>query len=60
MTDYFIAQNKITLRQHNELAVMDYNFNIHHKYQTEYKVHCWIPPITEIPPRDSSIEDLII
>ena len=62
MTDYYLkitTSSKINDRQHKELEALD-DSGQYHKYQTEYKIHHWVPPVTEIPPRDSSIEGLII
>ena len=62
MTNYYHIQikNKIKYRHRKELEALDTNCSIYHKYQTEYKIHHWIPPVTLEPPRDSSIEGLII
>ncbi|MAH45307.1 hypothetical protein CMI37_05735, partial [Candidatus Pacearchaeota archaeon] len=62
MTDYsiyFIAQDEFSDRQRRELCALDRDGPQFHKYQTEYKVHCWVPPITVLPPQDTSIEGLI-
>jgi hypothetical protein len=61
MTDYYLkitTSNKINDRQHRELEALD-NISQYRKYQTEYKIHCWVPPITILPPQDTSIEGLI-
>ena len=61
MIDYYLkitTSNKINDRQRRELEALD-NSSHYHKYQTEYKIHCWIPPITVLPPQDTSIEGLI-
>jgi hypothetical protein len=63
MTNYYlhkILKNEIKYRHHKQLQALDNNYNHYHKYQTEYKIHHWLPPVTLEPPRDSSIEDLII
>ena len=52
-----IRHNKITARQHKELCVLDTDYPQYHKYQREYKVHCWIPPVTVLPPDDNSIKN---
>ena len=55
-----ILKNEIKYRHHKQLQALDNNFDHYHKYQTEYKIHHWLPPVTLEPPRDSSIEGLII
>lgn len=66
MTDYFTAyyfrtsENRITERQRKELTVFNNNYEKYHKYQTEHKIHYWLPPITVLPPQDNSITDLYI
>ena len=65
MTNYYLKpkgdlKNRVTERQDRELTVLDESHPKFHKYQTEYKIHHWMPPAIISPPRDNSIEDLII
>ena len=62
MTDYYFRayRNRVTERQDKELTALDENQPRFHKYQTEYRFHGWLPPITVSPPRDNSITDLYI
>jgi len=63
MTNYYIKSAmscEIKDRHHRELQALDNNYDHYHKYQTEYKIHYWLPPVTLEPPRDNSIEDLTI
>ena len=52
------AFNKVTLK---EVSSVNYNYKYlknnprYGKYYEEYKVHCWVPPLTNLPPRDYSI-----
>jgi hypothetical protein len=57
MIDYYlpVKSDKLTIRQHINLRALDANHPLYHKYQVEYKVHCWIPPLEILPPRDYSI-----
>jgi|10_taG_2_1085330.scaffolds.fasta_scaffold09486_6 hypothetical protein len=63
MIDYFrewkTGPRNVTARQNRELEFLDENHPRFCKYQTEYKVHCWLPPATVLPPQDTSIEGLI-
>jgi hypothetical protein len=52
-----ISSNKTSARQNKELRALDTNRPQYHKYQREYKVHCWMPPITVLPPDDNSIRN---
>jgi len=61
--NYYLREhfsNRISPRQAKQLLALDRNYNKYDKYQIEYKVNHWLPPIEILPPRDSSIEDLII
>ena len=65
MTNYYfrefkVGPNQVTARKCKELTALGHNHEKYHKYQTEYKFHGWIPPITVLPPRDNSITDIYI
>ena len=51
-------RNKVTLK---EVSTVNYNYKYlknnprYGKYYEEYKVHCWVPPLTVLPPQDYSI-----
>ena len=53
-------RNKLTLREINTLR---YNHNYlknnpqYAKYFEEYKVHCWVPPLNILFPKDNSIQE---
>ena len=54
--DYYLPPKSIRLteRQRNYLKALDPDPQ-YRKYQHEYKVHCWMPPLTTAFPRDYSI-----
>jgi len=56
MTNYFTAHDKLSDRQRKELLALNRANPQYHKYQREYKVHCWVPPMTVLPPDDNSIK----
>ncbi len=57
-SSYWNPRNKVTLK---EVSSVNYNYKYlknnprYGKYYEEYKVHCWVPPLTVLPPRDYSI-----
>ena len=61
--NYYLREhfsNRISARQEKQLLALDHNWNRFHKYQTEHVVHGELPPLEIFPPRDNSIEGLII
>tara|TARA_R110002110_G_scaffold18791_1_gene78613 strand:+ start:216 stop:443 length:228 start_codon:yes stop_codon:yes gene_type:complete len=65
--DYYLREhhsNRVSELQEKQLLGLELacglNYDKYHKYQTEYVIHHWLPPVEYLPPRDNSIEGLII